>query len=114
MSRGPTGEYSIRDQQFNLPVESRKSEGNKGGKRGREKKEEKEGKRKNERVGKRIKEKERERKKKKQRSKDEQMDVEKIYIYSGIATAKIVTAGKELQEKQLNVSKTKFKKLIKK
>ena len=32
MSRGPTGEYNI-DQQFNLPVESRKSEGNKGEKR---------------------------------------------------------------------------------
>ena len=37
MSRGPTGEYSIGDQQFNLPVESRKSEGNKGGKKEREK-----------------------------------------------------------------------------
>ena len=64
MSRGPTGEYSIGDQQFNLPVESRKSEGNKGEKRERKQKEEKEGKRKNERVGKRIKEKERKRKEK--------------------------------------------------
>ena len=41
MSRGPTGEYNI-DQQFNLPVESRKSEGNKGGKE-RERKERGEG-----------------------------------------------------------------------
>ena len=35
----------------------------------------------------RFKNKERERKKKKQKSKDEQMCVEKIFIYSGIATA---------------------------
>ena len=28
-------------------------------------------------------------------SKDEQMYVEKLYIYSGIVTAAIVTAGKE-------------------
>ena len=46
---------------------------------------------------------------KNQRSKDEQVYVEKIQIYSGIAAA-----GKELQEKQLNTSKTKSKKLIKK
>ena len=51
----------------------------------------------------------RERKKKKQKSKDEQICVEKIYINSGIATA-----GKEQQEKQLTISKTKSKKLIKK
>ena len=37
-------------------------------------------------------------------SKDEQMYVEKIYIYSGITTA-----GKELEEKQLNTSKTNSK-----
>ena len=37
MSRGPIGEYSIGDQQVNLPVESRKSEGNKGEKREKEK-----------------------------------------------------------------------------
>ena len=42
--------------------------------------------------------------KKKQKRKDEQMYVEKIYIYSGIATA-----GKEQQGKQLNISKTKWK-----
>ena len=42
---------------------------------------------------------------KNQRSKDEQVYVEKIQIYSGIAAA-----GKELQEKQLNTSKTKSKK----
>ena len=42
------------------------------------------------------------------------MYVENLYIYSGIATAAIARAGKELQEKQLNASKTKFKKLIKK
>ena len=37
------------------------------------------------------------------------MYVAEIYIYSGIATA-----GEEQQEKQLNVSKTKSRKLIKK
>ena len=42
-------------------------------------------------------------------SKDEQMYVEKIYIYSGITTA-----GKELEEKQLNTSRTNSKKLLKK
>ena len=65
--------------------------------------EEKGAKREKEGIEKRIKNLKKERRK--QKSKDEQMCVEKIYIYSGIATA-----STEQQEKQLNISPQKIQK----
>ena len=102
MSRRPTGNYSMESSKINLLGERRKGEGEKG----RIKKE-------REKIKRRMREKRKGRcgeedlkKEKKQKSKDEQTCMEKIYIYSRIATA-----GKEQQEKQLNTSKIKSKKI---